>query len=142
MSAMRTLTLLQPWATLVASGAKQIETRSSSTKYRGPLAIHSSARWTEEARAFARNRAVIARLGDERVFPLGAIVAVCDLVDCVATDDVGVISPWEEAFGDYSPGRYAWYLHNIVPLDEPVPAKGALGLWTYQAEVFDLEATV
>lgn len=35
------LTLHQPWATLIALGVKTIETRSWSTKYRGPIAIHA-----------------------------------------------------------------------------------------------------
>jgi activating signal cointegrator 1 len=39
---MKVLTLTQPWATLVAIGAKTIETRSWPTKYRGPLAIHAA----------------------------------------------------------------------------------------------------
>ena len=38
---MKALTLHQPWATLVAVGEKRIETRSWSTDYRGPLAIHA-----------------------------------------------------------------------------------------------------
>lgn len=38
------LTLRQPWASLVAIGVKQVETRSWTTAYRGPLAIHSSKR--------------------------------------------------------------------------------------------------
>ena len=38
---MKALTLTQPWATLVAMGAKRIETRSWTTNYRGPLAIHA-----------------------------------------------------------------------------------------------------
>lgn len=41
---MKALTLYQPWASLVAIGAKRIETRSWNTKYRGPLAIHVSKR--------------------------------------------------------------------------------------------------
>lgn len=40
---MRAITLTQPWATLVAIGAKRIETRSWRTSYRGPLAIHAAA---------------------------------------------------------------------------------------------------
>ena len=40
---MKVLTLTQPWATLVAIGAKRIETRSWATKYRGPLLIHAAA---------------------------------------------------------------------------------------------------
>jgi len=35
------LTLVQPWASLIAEGHKSIETRGYSTKYRGPLAIHA-----------------------------------------------------------------------------------------------------
>lgn len=38
---MKTLTLHQPWASLIAMGVKKIETRSWGTKYRGPLAIHA-----------------------------------------------------------------------------------------------------
>lgn len=34
---MRGLSLTQPWATLVAIGAKKIETRSWTTTYRGAL---------------------------------------------------------------------------------------------------------
>lgn len=39
---MKALTLWQPWASLVALGVKTIETRSWSTGYRGPLAIHAA----------------------------------------------------------------------------------------------------
>ncbi len=46
---MKALTVMQPWATLVALGAKRIETRSWSTSYRGPLAIHASGRISREA---------------------------------------------------------------------------------------------
>lgn len=36
------LTLTQPWASLVALGAKRIETRSWFTNYRGRIAIHAA----------------------------------------------------------------------------------------------------
>ena len=41
---MKALTLHQPWASLIAIGAKKIETRSWATSYRGPLAIHAAVR--------------------------------------------------------------------------------------------------
>jgi hypothetical protein len=47
---MRALTLTQPFATLVASGAKRIETRSWKTSYRGPLAIHAAKGFPKAAR--------------------------------------------------------------------------------------------
>lgn len=70
--------------------------------------------------------------------PLGSLVATCRIADCVRTDmiDSAVrvtpydISPKERAFGDYSPGRYAWVLADVEALNVPVPIRGCLGLFT------------
>ena len=49
---MRALSLWQPWASGIALGAKRIETRSWSTPYRVPIAIHAAKKWGgEQARA-------------------------------------------------------------------------------------------
>lgn len=101
---MKALTLHQPWASLIALGVKTIETRSWSTRYRGPLAIHASKResalhylgWLEEHQGeaepalepfadrivmvHAHRRGVIKAHHD---LPLGAVVATATLVDCV-----------------------------------------------------------
>lgn len=48
---MKTISLWQPWASLVAIKAKRIETRSWYTSYRGPLAIHAAKvfpKWVHE----------------------------------------------------------------------------------------------
>nr|WP_139181574.1 ASCH domain-containing protein [Pelosinus fermentans] len=37
---MKAITILQSWASLIACGAKLIETRSWATKYRGKIAIN------------------------------------------------------------------------------------------------------
>lgn len=39
---MKAITIWQPWASLLACGAKQYETRSWKTDYRGPIAIHAA----------------------------------------------------------------------------------------------------
>jgi len=39
---MKALSLPQPWAMLVIMGVKEIEKRSWSTAYRGPMLIHAS----------------------------------------------------------------------------------------------------
>ena len=173
---MKAITLTQPWATLVAIGAKRIETRSWATSYRGPLAIHAAAGLGPVGGV----RGLVNLVGqpifqvalapdahgggywDEiadavRELPRGAIVAVCELLDCIPTQHPGVANepgkPWftgarkgvgqhyyevpppldsnEYAFGDYTPGRYAWLLANVRALPEPIPAKGALSLWNY-----------
>ena len=37
----------------------------------------------------------------------------------------------EYDYGLYSEGRYAWKLKVLEVLDEPIPAKGKLGIWNY-----------
>lgn len=50
---MKALSILQPWASLVVLGHKRIETRSRDTKYRGPLLIHASAKYSSRQETFA-----------------------------------------------------------------------------------------
>lgn len=103
---MKALTLWQPWASLVALGVKSIETRSWSTSYRGPLAIHAAKRepdvdfWVGHGAGLAaveqfKNGRHL-HLGDVgwttnwHPLPLGAVVATVKLVDVVpilAADD-------------------------------------------------------
>lgn len=157
---MKAITLTQPWATLVAVGAKHIETRSWSTRYRGPLAIHAAkglspvggmAGLCELCYEKPFYRVLTLRhglIGADLCHPArrGAIVATCQLVDVriigqeengdatILADDMRSFTPIlgnERAFGDYSPGRYAWLLADVKPLAEPIPAKGALGLWEW-----------
>jgi hypothetical protein len=65
----------------------------------------------------------------------GKVLAVAQLVACVSTSTLRIpggvypLSDDELAFGDFSPGRYAWILSNVQRLLEPIPARGALGLW-------------
>lgn len=47
----------------------------------------------------------------------------------------------ERAFGDYTPGRFAWVLTDVHLLKQPIPCKGALGLWELPADVADAVVT-
>lgn len=134
---MRALSVMQPWATLIAIGAKRIETRSWATKYRGPLAIHASAKTSRRQRLLALSRPIADALieagvilpEDEPDIPVGAIICVCDLVDVIKISADNIPPEPERSFGDYTPGRYAWHLANVRVLPRPIPAKGRLGLW-------------
>ena len=108
---MKTLTIRQPWASLIIAGVKDVENRSWPTKYRGSLLIHAGkgidhSEWT----------------GTLDDMPAGVIIGVVDLVDCVR--DSG--SEWAE------PDSWHWVLANPRPLPEPIPAKGKLGLWNVE----------
>ena|SRR5581483_6793814 len=137
----KTLTLTQPRASLVALDAKRVETRSWSTPYRGPLAIHAAKGWTLADRQTVYEDAFWSVLQDLPELPLGKVIALTFLEDCRPIDMAlrAHISAYgqvhELTFGDYRTGRYAWMLRNTIALPQPVPAKGALGLWDWTPEV-------
>src|SRR5579864_5160457 len=88
---MRGFTLTQPWASLVACGAKRIETRSWSTTYRGLLAIHAAKGFPRDCRDLCRVgpfvRALIkAGFNSEKDLPVGQIIATVRLDDVRPTD--------------------------------------------------------
>ena len=157
---MKALSLRQPHATLTAIGAKTIETRSWGTQYRGLFAIHAAKGWTWAERELLQYEPFYSVLADhfgdrwfevgdldswvrETWLPLGAVIATANLVDCrrIAWDvyprlaflDARTLSKQEVAFGNYETGRYAWVLADVKLLPEPIPAKGALGLWEWKS---------
>jgi activating signal cointegrator 1 len=139
---MKALTLYQPWATLIAIGAKRIETRSWSTPYRGPLAIHAGKckdYILQHNRSFICNQLpfeeALRKAGYDLKWlslPLGAIVATCELVDVERIYANSYIPGKPEfMFGNYSIGRFMWKLEQINILPISIPAKGAMGLWEW-----------
>lgn len=151
---MKALSLRQPWATLVAIGAKRIETRSWGTNYRGPLAIHASKEFPKAARLKATTPPFYEayRLHGMRNLwphhlghPLGCIVATVELAYVFQIETHQIPQRWthqvqrECAFGDFSPGRYLWILKSVRPLASPIPAKGSLRLWEWDQSWEDQE---
>lgn len=149
---MKALTLTQPWATLVALGAKKFETRGWRTHYTGWLAIHASKRWPRWAKDVCVEKPfydALAAAGyinayaqiQGSAFPLGAIVVVVNLIDTTPTDAYGRsnrlyhLSDNEYYFGDWTSGRWAWALEDFHRLLDPIPCTGRLGLWDVPAEI-------
>lgn len=127
---MKMLTLTQPYATGIAIGLKHWETRSWPTHYRGPLGIHAAKGFPQWAKEFASTERALGRLKVQNL-PLGAVVAIVDLVDVLPTGEALFdTTAVERLWGDFSYGRYAWQLENVRPLPEPIPWQGKLGLWT------------
>ncbi len=139
---MKAITLYQPYASLVALGFKTIETRSRATKYRGPLAIHSSSRFPGRYKLLLYTNPIIRgifaslKLGPEDL-PLGAVPCSVMLHDCLEAETSlarvsGMQRQVEAACGDFSRGRFGWILGSPIVFAPPVPAKGALRLWEWE----------
>ena len=82
-------------------------------------------------------------------YPLGAVVATAVI------GSIGRVNPWHEAppgfvcvdvltadaagfgtakadeYGDFSPGRWLWFLEDVEPIDPPILAKGRQGFWNW-----------
>lgn len=173
---MKALTVRQPWASLIACGEKKIETRSRATQHRGPLAIHAGTHrpvpgdeiggwwwdWDVDRGIIVDQNNYPQRV--EYPAPLGAIVAVAEVIDCVPSDptlwDTRTGGPWtgharngdgsdatllwsdqqgnrhtydwsqQSPFCDFENNGWAWLLADVRPLTEPIPCRGAQGLWT------------
>lgn len=95
----KALTITQPYATLIAIKAKRFETRSWSTSYRGPLAIHAATTLAgvggkraykelctqEPFRSVLNEYSAQLDINDltKLLLPRGVVVAVANLVTCV-----------------------------------------------------------
>lgn len=114
---MKALTICQPYAELIARGLKLIENRTWATDYRGPLAIHAgkSRTWLGE--------------DDLEAYPamsFGAVVAVATLRGCCRLEDL----PLSLRHHDHALGPWCWILQDVHRV-EPVPYRGAQGLWDF-----------
>ena len=120
----RGLTIIQPWASYLADGEKQYETRSWAIGYRGLIAIHAG-----------KSREFIDRSSS---YPLGVILAVASLDHIIPTNRLtkGMeISHQERQLGDWSADRFAWKLTQVVKLPKPIEHRGKQGLWFVRQEV-------
>lgn len=118
----RVLSIKQPLAWAVVSGAKRVENRRWETAYRGPVLIHASAAACGQAdldwlrtsfRLIAPKREDIER---------GCIVGVVNLVDIVTRKRA-------KRYGRWFTGKYGWVLRDAVTLLKPVKVKSQLGLY-------------
>lgn len=121
----KAITIRQPWAWHIVNSGKNIENRSWSTTFRGPICIHAGA--NKNKRNFNRDRDDSVSMGGFSptldTIPMGGIVAIAEIVDCVSSHD----SPWFF-------GPYGFILENVTPVTF-IPVKGALGIFNWEKRV-------
>jgi len=119
----KALSIRQPWAWAIINAGKDIENRTWSTKYRGPVCIHASANKStaehDDSAFFMHQIGIVAPLFIN--LPRGGIIGVADIVDCV---DEPKENPWFF-------GPYGFVLRNVRPVPF-IPVKGALGFFDWR----------
>lgn len=118
---MKALSLIQPWGSLILEGRKTIETRTWTTRHRGPLLIVASASMDGHAVALAM------QFGYEpTAMPLGVALCTAELVDI--RPHVYADEPHSLVRFDPQERRFAWCLRDIRAV-EPVKVRGALSVY-------------
>lgn len=125
------LSVVQPWAWALVSGVKLFENRTWSTDHRGVLWIHasSSPASPEAGRILTDLCRVPAK---ELCSPLA--LARGEVIGCVYLEDVWTqkeVPRWAWA-NILAAGPVVFFLSAAATLKEPIPAKGALGLWPWK----------
>ncbi|MDP9101622.1 MAG: ASCH domain-containing protein [Actinomycetota bacterium] len=132
---MKALSLTRPWTTLVLHEGKQVENRTWTTSYRGPLLIHGAKSWADDVPGRAADLGIrIAGSRDEH--PTGYLgvvdlIGVCEYSRDSMWDLVCDCAPWG------FPGQHHWQLANPRPFRQPIPGNGRLGLWTPSPDLAD-----
>ena len=125
---MKTLSIKQPWASLIAHGIKDIENRTWKTNFRGRILIHATANPAAEPYMIFSDEQI--DVIENNMFEIigsyydnSMIIGSVEIVDCVQNDP----SVWAEQ------GVWNWKLANPILFDKPITGvKGKLMLWEYE----------
>lgn len=145
---MKTLTIKQPWASLIANGYKDIENRTWRTHFRGRIYIHASAQYACKDCADILTPTQFASINwgllDGSFWNASAIIGEVDIVDCVINHP----SDWAEQMTYHicpetgikilcKGQKYVWnwVLANPVLYKEPIlNVKGKLSFWEFNKD--------
>ena len=132
---MKVITIKQPFASVIAAGIKEYEFRTWKTTYRGEILIHAGKSVDKKAMKKFEHYNL--------EYPLGAIIAKVNLVDCIKVDDGFRAVLQEKNPAVYSSiikhsewDGYAFELKNVVKIN-PIQMNGKLSLWEYAYETND-----
>ena len=144
---MKTLSIKQPYASLIAEGFKDIENRTWKTNHRGKLLIHASATYDKHPTgsisgllgAFRWSQLTNEFINKYNALPKSAIIGEVDLIDCIQGHDSLWADKWTQEdlwwFEDNNkkvPTIWHWVLENPVLYSEPIlNVKGQLSVWNY-----------
>ena len=121
------LSLWEPWATLMAIGAKTIETRSWPTSHRGPLLICAAKRNNKGELRDLMSEYPIAKALHGEALNHGSAVCIVNMHSCRSVDHLRGVGS-DGPFGDFSRDRWAWLTSNLRRI-EPFPVSGKQGVF-------------
>jgi hypothetical protein len=139
---MKSLTIHQPWASLLVWKKKQFETRDWQRMYRGLIAIHAG---KEPLSPLEDYYDILWELRNDSIdfneayfnSTFGKIIAIARLknIHLMTRELIDKQSHLEQVCGYWEPGRFAWEFTDIQPLPKPISVRGLPGLWDISDEI-------
>ena len=124
---MKTLTIKEPWASLIINGYKTYEFRSWKTNYRGKILIHAGKSLEKDQ---------VKKIEKYNLkYSSGEIIGEATITDCIKVDkelDQKLREKNNLVYGNNHIDNYAWKLENIKKYDKKIKINGKLGLWNYE----------
>jgi ASCH domain len=119
------LSIKQPWVDLILRGEKTIEVRERPVNHKGPILVHAS-------RTLDWKSIELFGYSDISSLPRGGLVAVAEVVDCIAFTR----ESWRELMPRHRvvhpPVReplYGMVLGSVFPLSRKIPCVGKPGIF-------------
>lgn len=135
---MKAITLQQPWAGLLVLGVKGCDTRSWNTSYRGRIAVHASAKITQEGKdlldLFCKEWPVVFYEGSkawELCTTIGHVLGTVTIEQTYSTNQRKPSNEVELMLGDYSPNRFWFWCIRPEIYQTPIPASGKMMIWEW-----------
>ena len=138
---MRALTLWRPWPWSIVHGPKRLENRMWApwpSIIGKRIAIHAGVKYDEEGAEYIRGHLMQPQLVPSKTSDPQGIIGTAivsrylikrDPEDLVPSD----LPPDGQAVWYFGP--FAWVLDDVRALSEPIPCKGAQGLWVVPIDI-------
>ena len=119
---MKAISIKEPWASLIHTGKKTIETRTWKTNYRGPLLLCASKnpQWIDDYPGLIAHRSLI----------YGMAFATCNLIDVRPMTE----KDQKPACCPLYPRANSWVLDKIIPLKPRFNVTGKLRIFDIDLE--------
>lgn len=138
---MKVISIWQPFASLVIEGHKFVETRSwpaPKSILKTTIGIAATKNITPDQRAAVQDNTFARYYAETGLpaldeLPRGCILGTVYLHSCdlITEADLEEVTEEEQAFGWWTPGRYAWRLRYPQKYKYPILARGQQGVWDF-----------
>ena len=146
MTALRTISLWQPFASLIFARKKKHDTRSfrAIARHDGErLVIHAAKKMLPDELLTPELHALcVETFGPDyrETLPRGVLLGTVELGYCRSSSDIRhTLDADDFAAGDWTDGRYGWELRNPQALPSPISAKGQQGWWSTDPQLLNQE---